>query len=258
MAEESINKWIEGLEDFRSRSECIRLLVRAGDAAVEPLTNALDSALSEGARWAIIRCLGSIGDRRATPALAPLLKERNMAGEAREALVKIVGKDLGPAPEQWLKQAPAPESRAGRPENEQMRVTGLDESKLLELVFERDAIPFRKTGQGRYSAEIPAENDEKLNIRIHFDEKDHEGEPIVIVYSRCGPAQPKHFEQALRLNIKMPYGALAVTGRDAAAQFVMFNTLLRQDMSAAELKKSALTVARRARQVRKELDLNAD
>ncbi len=255
MDQEHIRKLIDGLEDFRTRSECIRELTRAGDSALEPLVAAVDAAYSEGARWAAIKCLGSIGARQAIPALAPLLKERNMAGEAREALARIHGKDLGPSPDPWLKLTDSGPESAGKQGagNQEMRRTGLDEKRLLELVFERGKVACRKVSEGRYSAEIPTGDAGSQTVRIHFDEKDHEGEPIVIVYTRCGRAVPQHYETALRRNLKMPYGALAVAGAGADAQFVMFNTLLRQDMSAAELRKSIFSVAERAGQVRKEL-----
>ncbi len=249
MGNSDVRVLIDGLEDFRTRSDCIRELTRAGEAAVEPLVDAMDTAFSEGARWAIIRCLGAIGDRRAIPALAALLQERNMAREAREALTAITGRDLGPAPGPWLKETPA---RVGG-EDAEMRKTGLDETRLLELIFDRADTSYEKIGEGRYSAEIPVEGAAKQSIRIRFGEKDHEGEPIVIVYSRCGRAAPRHYEQALRRNLKMPYGALAVSGAGDSAQFVMFNTLLRQDMSAVELRKSLFTVAERSGRMRQEL-----
>lgn len=256
MGDADIERLIRGLEDFRTRSECIRGLVVSADDAVEPLIAAMDSAFSEGARWAIIKCLGAIGDGRAIPALAPLLKEKNMAVEAREALARIAGKDLGPDPAPWLKHAGRKEragDAAGGVDGPLMRRTGLDEKQLMELIFARSGVPYEKTGDGRYAAEIPAGQGESQPVRIHFGEKDHEGEPIVIVYSRCGSAESRHYEHALRRNLKMPYGALAISGAGANARFVMFNTLLRQDMSAAELKKSVFTVAERAGQVKREL-----
>lgn len=255
MSDAQTDKLIRGLEDFRTRSDCIKKLGMRGNKAVGPLVEALDSTFSEGARWAVIKCLGLIQDKRAIPALAPLLKEGNMADEAREALTLIAGKDLGAAPQTWLeffkeeagkypgKRGPAPD----------MRSTGLDEKQLLELIFDADDIQYKSTGSGKYLADVPTSEDGTQQVRVHFSEKDHEGEPIVIVYSICCAADPSNYDYALRRNLKMPYGALAVADSSSGPQFVMFNTLLRQDMSASELKKSIMTVAERAAVVKKDL-----
>ena len=47
MAEPNVREWIEGLRDFRRRSEAIRSLVAAGEASVGPLMEALASETQE-------------------------------------------------------------------------------------------------------------------------------------------------------------------------------------------------------------------
>ncbi len=260
MNDNKIGKLIDGLEDFRLRSDCIKKLVLCGEDAVAPLTEALTGAPSEGAKWAMVKALGEIHDTDAVPALAPLLKDQNISSAVREALVNITGRDLGPDPGPWMSfsgnysvETPEPfgDSSQSIPE---MRKTGLGDERLMELIFdEHSACSYKKISDGKFIADITGEEGDSQKIRIHFSEKDHEGEPIVIVFSKCGPAREKDYEYALRRNLKMPYGALAIAGKGEDAQFVMFNTLLRQDMSAVELRKSLFTVAERAGQIGKSL-----
>jgi len=49
--------------------------VALGNQAVAPLLVALATEENEGARWAILNCLGQIGAPEAVPALAACLEE---------------------------------------------------------------------------------------------------------------------------------------------------------------------------------------
>ncbi len=257
MAQNEIQENIEQLSDFRTRSAAMKRLVAAGDDAVEPLIEALGEIKHEGAVWAILQCLADLNAEKAVPEIAPLLKDSRFKSAAHDALISIVGQDFGTAPAPWLSWVEGEEATDALEEDEedQMHETGLPDERLMELAMEPLEAQWRETGSGRYKAEMTIKDvDQQQDLTIDLEREDHEGSEIVIVYCDCGPAAETDYEAALRHNLKMPYGALAVRDAESGPRFVMFNTLLKQDMSPLELCKSAATVAERAVRVREDLE----
>ena len=82
-------------------------------------------------------------------------------------------------------------------------------------------------------------------ITISFGSKDFEDEPLVVLYTECGPAHPKNFEWALRQNLRMSFGAIGIRDRDGEPIFVMLNTHPRALVSPEEIRKSVLLLARK-------------
>jgi hypothetical protein len=200
--------------------------------------------------------LGELRAEEAVGHIAPLLEDRRYKSAAHEALISIVGEDLGPAPYSWLRwkqQGGATgKSRIFDPE---MHMRGLPDERLMELALRRFNAQWTRRGEGVYKVEVPLGGGEETHeLTVHLNQKDHEGSQIVIVYADCGPAEEQHYEYALHRNLRMPYGALAVRKSSSGARFVMFNTLLREDMSPLELSKSAMAVAERAASVRRDLE----
>lgn len=254
--EQEIQGLVAGLRDFRSRSRAIQGLVALGADAVAPLTEALHSESSEGARWAILRCLGELRAEQSVGHIAPLLDDRRFRDAAHNALVRIVGEDLGPAAQAWLTWAQQERSGGGAATvlDPEMHMTGLPDDRLMQVALKGCNVFWSAEAPGRYGLRSPLEDGESQEVTANLALKDHEGSPIVIVYADCGPASAEHFEYALRRNLRMPYGALAVRDSPSGPQFVMFNTLLREDLSPLELRKSVLAVAERAARVRREIE----
>jgi hypothetical protein len=255
VGQEDIAQLIEGLRHFRTRSDAIRKLVECGDKAVEALLNALDRETQEGTRWAILRCLAELKAQQAVARIAPLLDDMGLRTAAHETLVKIVGEDLGPAVRPWLEWASRSTARtSASPLKAEMHLTGLPDDRLMTLALEGCDVKWRELGSGRYLVEARLPDGGVQEVNVDLDRKDHEGEAIIIVYADCGPAAPTHYEYALRRNLQMPYGALAVRGKDDGSRFVMFNTLLRSDTSPIELRKSIMAIAVRAAIVRRDIE----
>lgn len=248
MAENQVETLVEQLRDFRSRSAAIRALVAAGDAAVAPLVKALKTESHEGARWAVLRCLGELRARCAVVDVVALLDDPSYRTAAHQALVRIVGEDLGPAPEPWIRRAEATGAAGEAPEAE-MHMIGLDDARLVELAVRDSGASVHAEREGHVVVEMASGQ----KVMVDLTRRDHEGSSVVIVYADCGPAGPERYERALRQNLRMPYGALAVRDREGVPCFVMFNTLLRDALSPLELKKSILTVGDRAARVRREM-----
>jgi hypothetical protein len=254
MSEDEVKALVAQLRDFRSRSEAIKALVAAGKEAVAPLVEALAAETQEGARWAILRCLGELRASSAVYHVAPLLDEPSHRSAAHAALVRIVGEDLGPTPGPWIKWA-GEEAAPGESLAPEMHMTGFDDDRLVTLALKDSGASWHEKQTGRLAVDIPlGEGTGAQGVTVDLSRKDHEGSSIVIVYADCGPAASEHYEQALRRNLQMPYGALAVRDGKSGPCFVMFNTLLRDALSPLELKKSILTIAEHAARMKRDME----
>ena len=250
MSDERIADLVGKLGNFRARGPAMQQLVAAGAEAVGPLLDALESGSTEGARWAIIRCLGQLRARQAAPRLAPLLDDSRYRSVAHDALIAIAGKDVGPTSAAWLRWA----GEGGGDHDPRMHATESSDQRLMELAVAGSGAALRSAVGGRQVVEVPLSGGQRQEVTVNLGAKDPEGSAIVIVHADCGAAAPEHHEYALRRNLRMPYGALAVRDAGGGPRFVMFNTLLRDALSPLELKKSILTVAERAASVRADLE----
>ena len=79
------------------------------------------------------------------------------------------------------------------------------------------------------------------------------GERLLSVFSVCGPADPKHYEFALRLNDKLSYGSLSVRNVNGQPMFVMNRTFARDHVYAADIRAALLEIARRSDRVEQQL-----
>lgn len=75
------------------------------------------------------------------------------------------------------------------------------------------------------------------------------GEGLISVFSVCGPAEPRHYEYALRLNDHMTYGSLSIRNVNGQAMFVMSRTFASNHVSAADIRAAVREVARRGDRV---------
>lgn len=250
MVEEKVEALVQELRDFRTRSAAGRRLAVLGREAVGPLLRALEAETQEGARWAILNCLGQIGAGEAVPAIAPYLNRDEFRTVAHDALVEITGRDLGLVPEGWLRWADAETKE--EPTAAPARGALSDGELLRQALDSADATP-RKEADDRYSVDLPVGKGRRRQVTVVFGATDHEGSPIVITYANCGEARSEHYERVLRDNLRMPYGAVALRDIGGEPHFVMFNTLLRERLGPVELRKSIVTIGQRADRVQREL-----
>ncbi len=247
MAEQDIEGLIARLRDFRTRSTAADELAARGAEAVEPVLKALDQEGNQGARWVMLSVLGRTGSAKAVPAIARHLEDGDYQTVAREALRNITGRDLGPLPRPWLRWAEE------RGQGTVADAHHLPDDTLIELALEDADCELKREAEGRYVANVAPGRDVARKVWTVFGSTDHEGAPVVIVFANCGRADPKNYEEALRMNLKMPYGAIALRDIGGEAQFVVFNTILRAGLSPVELRKSILTVAERSERIRRQL-----
>ncbi|MFO8006880.1 MAG: YbjN domain-containing protein [Candidatus Brocadiia bacterium] len=246
MAEQSAQELIAQLRNFRTRSRAADRLVAMGQEAVGPLLEALDQEGQEGARWAILNCLGELAAEEAVPTIAQYLDDPDYQTVAHDALVKITGRDMGLVARDWLRsvgrQAPAAAEQGQ-----------LDDGRLVELALEDSGARLAEESDERYSVSLPVGPGHRRDVSVLFGLTDHEDSPIVVIYCDCGEAAPEHYETVLRRNLRMPYGAVSLRDVGGTPHFVMFNTILREGLSPAELRKSIFTVGERAQRVAEEI-----
>ena len=80
-----------------------------------------------------------------------------------------------------------------------------------------------------------------------------QGEGLISVFSVCGPADPNHFEYALRMNDKLTYGSLSIRNVNGQPMFVMTRTFAREHVYAADIRAALLEIARRGDRVEQQL-----
>jgi len=248
MGKEDIERLIGELSNFRTRARARAALVDIGADAVEPLIKALSSH-REAVLWAVIRSLGDIGDERAIEPLIGLLEKGRMSEAAARSLAAVTGTDRGEDPAAWRKWL---EEKTGKVEAAPKPEVPATQEELLSQVVAGTPLRYTKTPEG-YQIVVPVEEGRSQVVKILFGSKDAEGEELVVVYTECGPATEKNFEWALRQNLRMPYGAVALREVEDKKTFVMVNTHLRSMAEAEEVKKSVFTLAKKADAVEKTL-----
>jgi len=251
MTEPELGPLIEQLRDFRLRSRAADGIVALGKKAVPALLDALEQEGHEGARWAIMSCLGELRSPRAVPALTACLEDANYQGVAHEALAKIAGRDLGPLPDEWLRWAR--QFAPGSDETTVAEIESLTSHKLVELAVEDSVATWREDEPDRFKISLPLGGGQVQEVSVVFGSTDHEAGEIVIVFSDCGAAHADYYEAALRRNLRMPYGAMALRDIGGQPYFVMFNTILRHGLSPIELRKSIFAIGERAARVHRQI-----
>jgi Arc/MetJ family transcription regulator len=239
---------VEQLRSFRTRKAAMEALMETGGGAVDALIEALD-ARNEGVRWAAIRCLGEIGDAKAVRELIRRLGDPLDRDAAAEALRRITGQDLAADAEAWHRWsgegAPPPSSQASP-------AGDLPDDALVAEAVRGLSASIQGSGHSR-TITIRLEGGRRQVVRISLSAKDLDGEPVALVYSECGPADPAAYEYALRLNLSIPYGALALREVEGAMRLVMLNSLLRRGLTPLALRKSILAIASKADSVEQRL-----
>lgn len=104
-----------------------------------------------------------------------------------------------------------------------------------------------------YEVDVPLAGRRRQRVRVIFENPDPDGDPAILVQTNCGPAHEKNFKWALRLNLKLAYGHLAIRRSGEQDQFVFCQTLLEPTTQKEELRKAVLAAAERGDWVEKQI-----
>ena len=232
---------IDRLVDPSARRAARQELVRL--RAVEGLIECLGSP-NESVVWAAIQSLGELRAPEALPRLVDLLERDILTTYTVEALQEISGEEFAADPRkwrEWLGRGPATTAAPEKP------------ADLAELIHGAgDLLGAAPQGLGRsFTFRLSQPDGRSQLVRVQATRTGEE--ELVVVYSECGPAQPKHFEAVLRKNAQLPVGAFGIRDVEGAAAFVLVETLSAERLSARRLARTIERIAARADTVEKSL-----
>lgn len=234
---------IERLKDFRTRSAAKNELLEMGDAATPHLVAALKTR-NQNVRWAAVSILGELGASQAIPDLIEALRDGELHSAAAEALRHITGQDLGDDYDAWKRWLGLGSTTAAPAQPEPK--THDDSDLIRQSVYATD-VSADEQPPG-YVLRVPLQ-DRHQDVAVNLKAKDAAGVPLVVLYTRCGPADPRRYEWALRQNIRMPAGAIAIADIEGKPNFVVVAVLLRPNTTPRLLIDSVRRIARTADQL---------
>ncbi len=176
------------------------------------------------------------------------------AGAAEEVLVPTPSRsEIETEPELVLDETSAgPEDRTDSsthsladriPRTPEEIVKGITADASIRYKVTRAGFLLRvSVGGGRYQ-----------KVRLTFNSVDEDGSPIIQVFTVVGPAQPKHYQWALKLNPAFSYGAIGIVKIDGKEVLAIIDTLLEENVDLRALEKSVRTVARKGDALEKKL-----
>jgi hypothetical protein len=222
---------VEQLGHPQTRRAARQKLVAA--RAVGPLLECLDSR-NESVVWAAVQSLGELRAKEAVEPLVGLLDRSTLVFDVCEALLQITGSNFGTDVKRWRESL---ESAA-------------DPAKLdvAECVARTaDYLGVTPTGSGAsYQFQLPLPEGRSQKVAVYFGRQDAEGHELVVIYSECGPANPKYYETVLRKNLSIPVGAFAIRDIDGQANFVMVDTMMAASANPGALARKIEGMATRA------------
>jgi len=233
-------EWVRRLHEPWTRRAARQKLVAA--RAVGPLLECLDST-NESVAWAAVI---SLGELRATEAVGPLvdmLEQGRLTLDVADALKLITGQEFGAdlkAWRQWLETSGA------------VKAPSLDVEHCVKQTAAYLGVEPSGSGNSyRFRLSLPDGREQK--VAVYFGRKDDRDDELVVIYSECGPANPKYYEAVLRKNLAIPAGAFAIRDINGDPNFVMVDTMLAALVTPSLLAKRIENIAARADMVEKVL-----
>ncbi|MCA9116939.1 MAG: serine/threonine protein kinase [Planctomycetaceae bacterium] len=121
------------------------------------------------------------------------------------------------------------------------------ESLLREAFGEHSAITWTRDNS-HYTLKVGLPDGRSQKVYLELDRRDT-SQPLLLIYSVCGPADAGYFETALRLNSVVPHGGLAIRDVEGESQFIMVDTYPRSTVDAEEIRRSVMEIACRADEI---------
>jgi serine/threonine-protein kinase len=168
----------------------------------------------------------------------PVPDIRTIASDVPDQVAGILERCLAKAPEERY------ESADELADDLQAAVFNLRETESLVRECVEGLHCFIQGGRDNYRILFPLPNDRLHEVYIEVTHN-KEGERLLSVFSVCGPAEPKHYEFALKMNDKLTYGSLSIRNVNGQPMFVMTRTFARDHVCSADIRASLLEIARR-------------
>jgi hypothetical protein len=235
-----------GLRNFETRARMIEAAIDEGEGSIETVLPLLHDR-SEAVRWSAIRILTEVGDERAIGPLVGVLERGKNETDTLNALCTISGEDFGTdikAWRQWLLEDP------------ELRATATDgilsDDSLLAAAIE--GLPVSVSGNGPdYALTVSLPEGRSQQVWIDFSKKDGDDQTIVQLCTPCGDSDQVRFEWALKMNMSITYGAVALAELDGRQCFAMVDSYLRATCDPEDLAKSLMSLAEQGDAIEKTL-----
>ncbi len=225
------DRFRQGLRQYRTRSQTIAIAIDDPESYLEPTLRLLQDR-SAILRWCAIRILAEIGDERAIEPLTALRDRGKHPVEIADALRAISGQDPDAAGESGeLGDTPSATPSA------------LTDDQLIQASVKD--IPASVSGQTpHYHIKVALKDERSQEIMVDFSRTDPDGRAIVYLCTACAAVDPAKYEEVLKLNMIIPYGAIGIANVDEEICFAMVNTYLRETANPREIGFSIMTLAR--------------
>lgn len=107
-------------------------------------------------------------------------------------------------------------------------------------------------GRDRFRVVLPVPGDRVQEVYLENAEG-RKGERLLSIFSVCGPADPRHYEYALKLNAELTHGSISIRTVDAQPMFVMTRTFARGHVTPADIRAAVKEIARHSDRVEEQL-----
>lgn len=233
----------EALRNYRTRRATIQQAVTEGEDVVERAIALLNDR-DEGVRWAAVRILAEVGDKRAIPPLLRLMDGGRHLHDAAEALRLITGESLGEDPLAWrqwlgLVEAPAAPTKGATPDPD----AALTDEELLRMALEDTPVIITSV-DASFTVDVPLTEGRRQRVWLDLVQNALDGAPMIQLCTLCGPDNPRHYEWALKTNTALAFGAIGVARIDDQRCFTMTHNLARTGCHPEDLGRAILTLAR--------------
>jgi len=264
----------------REKAVCA-LAELGGHEVVPPIVSALKDASSTIRRLAA-QALGTLGDAAAIGALREATSDSSLSVvQAARTALDVLRKShpeaferpepraAGPRPVAPQPQPPPAEVRppepqpppspkagqpypppAARPDAPPPR--GMTKDELLAAALRGTDVHAAQTGDN-ITLRVPLPDGRHQDVELAFQRTEKDNDDIISLYTYCGPAVRTNFEWALRLNPRMPCGAIGLMEVGRKVLFVVSECLPLGDTTPRELRRAILSVAIKGDWLKKQL-----
>ncbi len=192
---------------------------------------------NEGVRWSAIKILSEIGDSRAIAPLISLLEQNKNATTAAMTLRAITGKEFGDDPNEWRDWAAKDDS---------IRNSGgldLSDEDLISAAVEGLPVMVSASGEA-YTITVTLPDERSQQVWIDLSAKTPDGKPIVQLSTPCGDADKAQYENALKMNMSIPFGCLALAEMGGKLVFAMTDSYIRKTAHPQDIAESIMSLAK--------------
>jgi hypothetical protein len=115
-------------------------------------------------------------------------------------------------------------------------------------------LPLTSRGAGKeYCFDVSLPDGRSHQVLVDLSQNDSNGRLIVQLSTPCGDADPEKYENALKLNMSITYGAIAVALLEDTLCFAMVDSYLRETVHPQDIAESIMSLARNGDSLEKSL-----